>query len=845
MSDSWLTVDSALLMGSQKLETLKKAAVSGDVTVRTFEVARVLASNNDIRRRLVGSVFFSAIGIEWPERPPERETWYISSANIGGFFASEQVVGWTHWLGSVATRLREGFERGEYPQELRCGPEGKQKVHKVGPLVLFHSRDGRMVDSDFLDLSTVKQREAAPTLDDFEGQEFQRDQDSGSSLKSIVTTFDIQQDDIVRGPKGGAFLYYGGPGTGKTTLALHRIPYLIIDQELEADHPDENEKNFSRSNEEPFFTVGKTLVLVWKEHLVNYLRESIAKLNIGFPFPPENVGHIDRWVTERLRPYVKFGGKSWRLSPAPNPQVESLKSQLSEEDLQAFLKTDHTFIFSARDAFASALPQKFSELLSKRLDEYRELQPEPFSYPAPQFSVASFERAATFILDRLPETSEAKFSEMQNNEIRKLRHDVQEARKAAFSQISRYDEILFEFYKSHTVLERLPSPERQAFLTAIAKQQEERSLSRADTYLLIWIVDLITEGAKSKQSTIRPLPQYTHIVVDEAQYYEPLLLRLFGRLVELPTGVLTIVGDLEQRFSHSGGVGDWKEIGIEFPPERRCHLQYNYRWTPELFEFIQQFHIAFKIQEALTRPYKFRVDGGYPPEIRRYDNPSEEHEAIADRITDLKDYQVSEAWTYAIIVPDTLKEEAQGELIPALESRFIDAQWVEGNNVSPTVDRVVVCGFDSIVGLEFDCVFIMGVNLYESNLNSGPDLGLWVGVTRAQKFLYITLRGQPGLLDTGRFAKFRTSPSDNTDALEAPEIVSEPVCDFSFAQVSKSGWFTLAAWAKEHDLLNGWERQFCYSQGIRVRSRRDASDKEAAKAQEILDRAIAAGFVPS
>lgn len=844
MSDQWLTADSALFVGSNKLEAVKKSLGVADVEVLNAEIAGVLASNNDIRRRLFGSVFLSAIGIEWPEKPPERETWYISSAMVGGFFASEQVVGWTHWMGSVATRLREGFERGEYPQELLCGPEGKQKVHKVGPLVLYHSRDGRMVDSDFLDGSTVKQAEAAPTLDDFEGQEFQGDQDSGSSLKSIVTTFDIQQDDIVRGPKGGAFLYYGGPGTGKTTLALHRIPYLIIDQELEADDLGGEDKKSRKTNAEPFFTVGKTLVLVWKEHLVNYLRESIAKLNIGFPFPAENVGHIDRWVTERLRPYVKFGGKSWRLNHDPNPRVESLKSQLNEEDLQRFLDTDHTFVVSARNTFASAMPKSFSELLSKRLDDLRELKPDPFSYPTPEFSVASFERAATFILDRLPETNESRFSEMQNNEIRKLRHDVQEARKAAFAQISRYDEILFEFYRSDVVLERLPSLEREAFLTAIAKQYEEKTLSRADTYLLIWIVDLITEGAKSKQGAIRPLPEYTHIVVDEAQYYEPLLLRLFGRLVALPTGVLTIVGDLEQRFSHAGGVGDWKEIGIEFPPDRRCHLKYNYRWTPELFEFLQQFHKAFRIQEELTCPYKFRIDGGYPPEIRRYESLFEEHEAIADRITDLKDYEVSQAWTYAIIVPERLKEEAQGELIPALQSRFIEAQWVEGNNVSPTVDRVVVCGFDSIVGLEFDCVFIMGVDLNQSRVNDGPDLGLWVGVTRAQKFLHISLRGEPSLLDTSRFAKFQTAPSVNSDAIESPEVISEPTSSLSYAEVSKSGWFILAAWAKEHDLLTGWERQFCYSQGVRVRSRRDASDKEAAKAQEILDRAIRAGFVP-
>jgi superfamily I DNA/RNA helicase len=842
MNEQWLTENNAVSHGNLKLTSLKQSAPSSDVIVSDEQLASTMMANNEIRRRLMGSVFLSAIGIEWPGKPPERQSWFISSAMLGGFFAGDHVVGWTHWMGSVATRLREGFERGAYPTELLCGPEGRQFVSKVGPLVLYNSRDGRMINADFIDSRTLRQRDESPTLDDFPEGKYREDDDSGAGLKSIVTTFDTEQDDIVRGPRTGAFLYYGGPGTGKTTLALHRIPYLIMEQG--GNVPSASgifDGNSSSPGAEPFFTASKTLVVVWKEHLVQYLRESISKLNMGFTLPEANVAHIDRWVTDTLRPYVKIGGKTWRLDSDPDSFVETQKAKLSEVQLKSFLNSGHAFHRAALDAFSEALPKSFSDLLSRRLDELRQLPRNAFSYPTPLFTAASFERSTNYILDQLPETNEVRFSQMQNSEIRTLRSETQESRAAAFAQLSRYDELLFEFYRSDVVTEMLPQRDRGEWLAAVAKQQSDKKLSRSDTYLLIWLIYLVTEGSKTKKSTVKPLPEYTHIIVDEAQYYQPLLLRLFGRLVALPHGVLTIVGDLEQRFAHSGGVADWKEIGIEFPASRRCHLQYNYRWTPELFEFLQRFHAACRIKESLTRPYRFRVDGGFHPEVRRFGSSAEEHEAIADRITDLKEFANSQGWTYAIFVPDALHAEAQRELIPLLKQRFVQAQWEEGSGVLPTVDRVIVCGLDCIVGLEFDCVFAMGIEVPVVTASHGPDLGIWVGLTRAQKFLHITVRGEVGILDQKEFASFRVP--EPVEPLVSDDLqVLETLPQLSFSSLGPEDWFSLAAWAKAHNLLTGWERQFCYSQGIRVRSGREPSDREAEKAQEIMDRAVRIGF---
>jgi len=46
-------------------------------------------------------------------------------------------------------------------------------------------------------------------------------------LGDIVATIQAEQDEIIRSPQGGVLVVQGGPGTGKTVVALHRAAYLL------------------------------------------------------------------------------------------------------------------------------------------------------------------------------------------------------------------------------------------------------------------------------------------------------------------------------------------------------------------------------------------------------------------------------------------------------------------------------------------------------------------------------------------------------------------------------------------------------------------------------------------
>src|SRR5215471_12859988 len=47
------------------------------------------------------------------------------------------------------------------------------------------------------------------------------------SMSDIVETIQAEQDLIIRAPMAGALVVQGGPGTGKTAVALHRAAYLL------------------------------------------------------------------------------------------------------------------------------------------------------------------------------------------------------------------------------------------------------------------------------------------------------------------------------------------------------------------------------------------------------------------------------------------------------------------------------------------------------------------------------------------------------------------------------------------------------------------------------------------
>ncbi|MEX2619029.1 MAG: UvrD-helicase domain-containing protein [Egibacteraceae bacterium] len=56
------------------------------------------------------------------------------------------------------------------------------------------------------------------------------------TMRDIVATIQREQDEVVRAPLEGVLVVQGGPGTGKTAVALHRAAYLLYTHRGRLDH---------------------------------------------------------------------------------------------------------------------------------------------------------------------------------------------------------------------------------------------------------------------------------------------------------------------------------------------------------------------------------------------------------------------------------------------------------------------------------------------------------------------------------------------------------------------------------------------------------------------------------
>ncbi len=77
-------------------------------------------------------------------------------------------------------------------------------------------------DTDRLDTASGLQGEAALLAS--------LETDRTGQMSSVVATIQAEQDAVIRADSNEALLVQGGPGTGKTVVALHRAAYLLYDQ---------------------------------------------------------------------------------------------------------------------------------------------------------------------------------------------------------------------------------------------------------------------------------------------------------------------------------------------------------------------------------------------------------------------------------------------------------------------------------------------------------------------------------------------------------------------------------------------------------------------------------------
>jgi DNA helicase IV len=81
--------------------------------------------------------------------------------------------------------------------------------------------------TDYWDESFTSDSEANPALEDLSAFIASLGSSRSAKMRDVLGTIQADQDAIIRASSRGALVVDGGPGTGKTVVALHRAAYLL------------------------------------------------------------------------------------------------------------------------------------------------------------------------------------------------------------------------------------------------------------------------------------------------------------------------------------------------------------------------------------------------------------------------------------------------------------------------------------------------------------------------------------------------------------------------------------------------------------------------------------------
>ena len=246
------------------------------------------------------------------------------------------------------------------------------------------------------------------------------------------------------------------------------------------------------------------------------------------------------------------------------------------------------------------------------------------------------------------------------------------------------------------------------------------------------------------------LESFDVIFVDEAQDFSNEMLKVLLKLLN-PEGDLVVGLDDYQDLYRRGT--SWKTAGIN-ASGRTHYIKKAYRNTKTLFEFSQDFigETGQNTKQLALFPEDTGFSGGYP-EIKGYKN-LEEIEAFLprdiSRAIEQEEYKRSEI---AVIYDDKVygqdrftydNRSLPMRVLNSLESYGIPAAWISRDARTKemydvTTDRVSLISIHSSKGLDFDLVYLVGIDHIRPSktVKNSMDALVYVAITRAKYRLVI------------------------------------------------------------------------------------------------------------
>ncbi|WP_425453757.1 HelD family protein [Corynebacterium choanae] len=566
-------------------------------------------------------------------------------------------------------------------------------------------------------------------------------------MVSIVQTIQAEQDAIIRHQSRGALVVTGGPGTGKTAVALHRVAYLLYTWREQ---------------------LAKTGVLIIGPNatFLHYIARVLPELGetgvvlstVGQLYPGveatcqdprltreiKGSAEMVTILTEHIRSYqripedtISFLADSLQVSLTPAmikaARTRARRSRKPHNAARAIF-ADQLIEAAARDVAhrLSADPLGGPDLLGE--GDIAELFDEIAEHPTTQQHIDALWPIldpVQVVDDLLTSTTAiAHAARAYDQETRSALYRA-DRQVVSTSDTALIDEVAHRIGAPDPY--QLQQAQQQAWRQQIADAEDALDIlqssqntdlddeSEAEILSAHDIIDAETLAMRQQTQDHRTTAEraqadytwaYGHVVVDEAQEITPMEWRMILR--RCPSRWMTIVGDTAQT-SHPAGIDDWAETLGPAMGNRLTvlGLTVNYRTPQSIVDF------AAPLAAELTDepPATAIREGRYP--VTRIGDAHQIPSWITTRLQDDPHRQV------AVIVPD--KDFA------SITETLTGAQ----STLSPAARaRTVVCQVDAVKGLEYDHVVVVDPTAIAQQSSQGWN-DLYVAYTRATQSLAV------------------------------------------------------------------------------------------------------------
>ncbi|MBW8800192.1 MAG: AAA family ATPase [Streptomyces sp.] len=526
------------------------------------------------------------------------------------------------------------------------------------------------------------------------------------TMRDIVASIQAEQDLVIRAPAASVTYVEGGPGTGKTAVALHRAAYLLY----------QDRRRYAGG----ILIVSPTPLLVaYTEGVLPSLGEEgqVAIRAIGSLVDGAEATLYDTPATARakgssrmLRVLRKAARGALELNESPNRLRVVAFNRRLELEAEELDRIRHNALGGT--APVNLLRPRARKLLLDALwarsgAAGRHTDPELAAELRSSFDedILTEDPFIEFLDAWWPElTPQAVLAAMADERRlgRWARRILNPGEVRRVARSLRRD--------GHTVHDIAMLDELQAILGTPARPRKKREADPLDQ--LTGLEELMPAREESQRERAERLAQerveYAHVIVDEAQDLTPMQWRMVGRRGRHATW--TVVGDPAQSsWSDPDEAAEARDEALGTRPWRRFELTVNYRNPSEIAELAAK--VLALAMPGSKAPSAVRSTGVEPRFSVVGDSLEKTVRAEAERLLDLVDGTVG--------------------VVVAMDRRAEAARWLTGLG-----DRVVALGSLEAKGLEYDATVVVSPAEIADESPAGLRV-LYVALTRATQQLTV------------------------------------------------------------------------------------------------------------